>query len=142
MKLLYFILFAVLITIVQPVFAAQPVIFSQNISPTAKIALSEILEGDITAYSFSSSDLNGDGLFEYIAKNALSCEKTCVFNVLALNSEGFALNLGKISARTIQIEETKHHGIHDIAAFGNTENDFARTLYIWDTAASQYIMEE
>ena len=121
--------------------AAEPLVFSQNILPTVKITLAQILEDDVSAYLFSSVDLNGDGFNEYISKNVKTCEKICNFNILALNSEGVALNIGEIKAKSIQIEDVKHSGIRKIKAFGDVQNDFIQSLYIWDTGASQYILE-
>ena len=83
------------------------------------------------------SDLNQDGIPEYIIKNS-ECKKSCEFSILAKKSTN-SLHLGSITANALVIQNDDTHGVRNIQAYKNPQNDYDFDVFIWDDQAHRYV---
>ena len=133
---LLFVLFAPLHT-----HAAQPLVFGDVIPLGDAHLLTQKTNINVDTAVFSHVDLNADGYDELITKPK-QCDKSCAYTVLGRTPHNNFVVLAQINARDLIISDAKHMGIRNILAQNKPDNDFASSLYIWDTLASRYILKE
>lgn len=113
---------------------------SLPLSTTLKIKhfVANTLQQDIAAYDIARTDLNGDGLDEFIAR-AEGCapEDLCEYLILGETGETM-LNLGEIKALRIMLGHDYTAGVRNLLVFDNAANDFDYQLYVWHSAQSRY----
>ena len=91
----------------------------------------------------AGADLNRDGIDEFIVDSSgcRAAQTKCTYLILAESGENM-IRLGRLAAYNIMLADSYSHGVRDIMAFNNADNDFAHTLYVWEPDRSRYIMAE
>lgn len=139
---LAFPLLLLLIFISNLLFAAELPVFKEKIPLSIKESIAAILpEDDINQYAFAPVDLNRDGLDELILKQK-ECADMCEFKILGLTKKDKPLILLDIEAKSVLASDRENLGIRDILVHDHPGNDFATSLYIWDTQSSRYILKK
>lgn len=142
-------LFAITISALAVIFCAtaqakEVLIFdNSSLLKITTIALSEYLSDDLNNYEVAKTDLNDDGVSEYIAKT-MPCEpekQFCAYKVLGINDDQI-FDLGAFEAKYLMISDQSHYGVRDILAYQNQYNDYDPTIYHWEPAQSRYILFE
>ncbi len=102
---------------------------------------------DTSLSAIATVDLNGDSLDEYIGKTTADSSQNSdiapfyVFSSTSLHAQT-PIYLGVIHARTIMLGYESHHGVRDILAFSNIDNDFDYDAYTWNPMHSRYVHEK
>lgn len=94
-------------------------------------------------FSLALTDLNGDGMDEFILKND-GCgvpPALCTFRILAESTDSF-VELGRIRARNVALADGSVAGVRTIMAFASPINDYDYELYVWEPTRSRYILSE
>ncbi|MDB2682977.1 hypothetical protein N9Z27_01850 [Alphaproteobacteria bacterium] len=133
----------------QEAFAQEKLYFNNSISDVQEALVAGYvrihLQAHIDDFTIARTDLNYDGIFEFIVK-LKDCGKVrelCDFHILAEGPKGDkVLSLGVISAYQVAGGNGSAHGIRDILAFQNELNDFSSVIYRWNEKSSQYQMTE
>lgn len=122
-----------------PTWANQPLIFRDEARGVRETELLEYLASikkfdSALPYRISATDLNGDGVEEWIVFQITSktCESNmdCAFVIGGL-SEGEPALLGEMRGGKIAISDEKLYGIHKLLVYNEKNNDFAYRTYIW-----------
>lgn len=88
-----------------------------------------------TPYEFARVDLNGDGIPEYIARQAQADGiKVTPHQILSLRRRQIT-DWGTLPARKLEISDKKHYGFRDILVYNNPRNDFYHDVWEWDGTA-------
>lgn len=125
-----------------PAFAAETLRFSE---PVPRSSLEKIkpyifnsLNKDIQDFEIGKTDLNSDGLDEFIARSK-QCETParCEFHILA-ESDDAVLPLGSFEGKSIALGNEFRHGVRNLLVFHNEANDFDYHLYTWHPELSAY----
>jgi len=136
--------FALFFAAALPGHAQEKLYFKNKISDVQE-ALLRIHMADFDDHEIAKIDLNYDGIFEFIArpKNCETTEALCDFQILAEASDGKTLIvINVIEAFDLAASNGSAFGVRDLAVFQDPLNDFASTLYRWDSKAGQYQMTE
>lgn len=129
--------------IVIPAHAAEHIYFENSKTSTANFKINTYLEKTrkVSPRDMLTAriDLNEDGISEYIIKpaNCVNAGMNCTHDILAENEDGI-VRLGTIKARNLVLGSTYSHGIRDIKAYNNPDNDFDHQLYVWEPARARY----
>ncbi|MCB1531526.1 MAG: hypothetical protein KDJ35_01525 [Alphaproteobacteria bacterium] len=125
-----------------PAYALEPLLYTSKISPSSQVLLREALPAPLESFDVAQTDLNDDGLYEFIVhpKDCASTPDTCSFDILAETGDKM-VSLGRIQARDIAIDSDKKFGVRSLRAFDNPRNDYSFSLYVWDAARSRYMIE-
>lgn len=126
-----------------PARALETLIYNQKISLSSSVLISKYLGERYDEYDIAQTDLNDDGLNEFIVKpSACGSENDyCLFSILA-ETDTKMLDLGTIVARDIAVDEKRFSGVRSIRAFDNPRNDFKFSLYVWEAPRARYKMLE
>lgn len=98
--------------------------------------------GKSLSYKILKTDLNEDGIDEFIMRHG--CEKDggmCAYSLLA-ESGGEIMELLTIRARNIALGNAYTSGVRNVIAYNNATNDYMRRVYVWEPAASRYTVKE
>lgn len=126
-------------------YAIEPLSYKEDISPSLKVALEAYLKDelktDISLYKFAPTDLNSDGIDEYIlkSKQCTEIENICKYLIIAEKKENILLLLQN-NVKDIMLAGTSSHGVKDILVFQNTKNDFNFDIYMWSPQEKKYIL--
>lgn len=127
-----------------PAYALQALSYSDELPPSARLKISAFLKGinygALSDFTFSSTDLNGDNINEYIIKEKQCGQIQCLFLIIAEKKDDILL-LSKIRAKHIMLGGTKSHGIFDILAFENELNDYDFDIYVWSPEEKKYMIK-
>ncbi len=86
----------------------------------------------------AATDLNKDGLNEYIVKDKNCTPKQgCTFKIIAQNSEEL-IALTEIKALRLMLGDSYANGVRNLLAFQSPENDFKHHVYSWNPEQSRY----
>lgn len=90
----------------------------------------------------SKTDLNGDGLSEFILKSG-SCDNNdlCTHYVLGETPEQI-VELGQFEARKIVIKESIKNGSRILAVYQDPLNDYNYNEYQWTPHEARYVLFE
>lgn len=93
------------------------------------------------AYEAASTDLNNDGIKEYIVRSN-ACEDVYSYDIFA-DKQDRLLTLVKIKkARDLTISDHKTEGVRDIITYKDKSNDYRETQYRWDATRSRYTISD
>jgi hypothetical protein len=121
---------------------AQTLSFGTPVSEPSKILINQYLGADQDRFDIAPADLNEDGLYEFILKSrACSEDGVCLYKILA-TSDGGPVEVSVIKAVRLELGQGYTYGIRNLVAHSNPDNDFARDIYAWDSAASRYKISE
>ena len=129
--------------------AAPPLIFRDHVKGPREQEALNMLEKTAgflpdLPYSVAATDLNGDGVDEWIFRQDREpgCEASanCSFRVLAV-SEGKTVSLGTIFARKVSLSDEKSYGVLRIFAYNNKNDDFDYSRYVWDPQTGIYQLQ-
>jgi hypothetical protein len=129
--------------------AAPPLIFRDHVKGPREQEALNMLEKTAgflpdLPYSVAATDLNGDGVDEWIFRQDREpgCEASanCIFRVLGLR-EGQPVSLGTIFARKISLSDEKSYGVRKIFAYNDKNNDFEYSRYVWDPTTGIYLLQ-
>lgn len=96
------------------------------------------LKADASRLKIAKTDLNGDGLYEFITRDKYcKSDSPCRFDVLAEN-HGDIYSLGTFEGQDLLLGNEFTHGVRNILVFGNATNDFDYELYTWHPETSSY----
>ncbi|MEZ5813808.1 MAG: hypothetical protein R3E13_03675 [Alphaproteobacteria bacterium] len=103
-----------------------------------KFYASNALGEDIQNFDIGKTDLNNDGLDEFITRSK-NCEKTlkCRFYIFAETNDSI-LSLGTFEGKNLLLGNEFRHGIRNLLIFNNPSNDFDYHLYTWHPETSAY----
>ena len=128
-----------IMAVVPMVRAAEPLRFE---SPTPQqAAWLRTAPGGRTALALA--DLNEDGLPEYIVQKDTQCaaqKALCDFEILADSGKG-TISLGHLRAYSLALGSSYVHNIRSLVAFRDPHDDYAAEVYVWDPAASRYMIQ-
>lgn len=133
---------SVLFTLSTDIFAAQELIFTEKLKPTAKVSLTDFLNENnlgLENQLYAEHDINNDGYPEFFIKSK-HCEKDtnlCEHYILAKSKDKNILLLN-LKAKKIAISDTKTNGIHDILAIRDKKNDYRYERFIWSPSDKQF----
>ncbi len=126
--------------------AVEGLNYSDEISTSLKPRINEFLwqsyETDLSLYSIANSDLNNDGVNEYILKRK-KCnvqDGLCTHLILAETKDSIVL-LSNIRARNLMVGATSTYKINDLLAFKFEINDYNFDIYIWSPTQKMYILK-
>lgn len=125
--------------------AGEPLVFKDSIPLHAQISLRPYFEDDHTdfkAVRLALSDLNSDGLDEYIVKtgSCLPGQESCAYKILA-QSGNKIIEIGTLQAGKIILANSSTAGIRDILVQrGDSLNDFRHGRYVWEPGRGRYIL--
>lgn len=96
------------------------------------------LNKSISGFDIAGTDLNSDGLDEYVLRSK-RCENMtlCQFGILAETDGGIHV-LGEFKGKNLLLGNEYTHGVRNILIFGNLMNDFDYEVYTWHPEASSY----
>lgn len=97
---------------------------------------SAAMESTLDAYDVAGTDLNDDGLDEFILKSK-TCDQKCRFAVVAENNRKI-IPLVSIEAANVVLGNEFEHGVRNLLVFENPNNDFDYVLYTWHPLSSTY----
>lgn len=108
-------------------------------SKSDALHLQQELSEQFQNFSFASTDLNHDGVNEYVAKSTTCNKETsfCSYKIYSI-LDNKAVLLGLFDARSILISDVEKNGVRQILAYQNTLNDYDHTAYIWSPVHSQF----
>ena len=127
--------------------ATEKLIFDQDISLRALKNIQSFMRQEMPempeTLKIAGADLNEDGIPEFIVRPETCGETTgfCPFFVLA-DMEENVIKLLKTEAKKLALAGSYSHGVRNIIAFKNPENDFDYELYIWDPGRSRYTIKK
>lgn len=101
----------------------------------------ESLQPSLTGLSIAATDLNNDGINEFIIRDQ-ACPapaEPCRYVVLGDTEQGIVL-LGDFQAREIMLGNSFSHGVRDLLVKDSEGNDFIFGQYVWDAQTSRYTM--
>lgn len=114
-------------------------------SPSVRIQIDDFLKGfyktDSLGFNIATSDLNADGINEYILKRKTCTQKksVCTHIILANQKDKIRL-LSSIRARHLMVGATSNYGVSDLLAFENDINDYDFDIYMWSPEEKMYIL--
>ena len=135
-------LFLALLSVSTLASAAETLRFDEHIPRSSfekiKSYSSNTLEQNIQDFELSKTDLNNDGLDEFIARSK-DCQKgaVCKFHVFAETRDNI-FSLGSFEGQNILLGNEFHHGIRNLLVFPKATNDFDYHLYTWHPEHSAY----
>lgn len=113
---------------------------SQRVQNGIRNVLETKIRPAIDKAEIAASDLNNDGIDEYIVRDhACAAYDTCRYVVFADTDQGLVV-LGEITARSIALGKGYSHGIRDLAVQNNPDNDFTFERYVWEPQQSRYTL--
>ena len=126
-----------------PIFRASFEVLDNPVLRPIDDYLQNTLEFLKTTSSIASTDLNYDGIPEYIVRSC-SHSKMCRFHVLALTATKTdpVRSLGHMSGHNLQISDVSDYGVRRLMVQDKELNDFAVTYYSWDAKQSHYTQHE
>lgn len=122
--------------------AAEPLVFQSH----APVYRQEILQNFIASLpalaegaSVATTDLNRDGLSEFILKNT-QCHggAHCDYYIAAALPDGSMTVIGTMAAKNIALSDNYTNGIRDILVYNQETNAYKPATYIWNAAISRY----
>lgn len=82
-------------------------------------------------YAFARTDLNGDGVPEYIVKPAGLAKGLSPHHILSLRRRQVT-DMGLIRAGKMEISDKKSYGVRDVVVYTKPANDFYRETWGWN----------
>jgi hypothetical protein len=119
--------------------AAENIRFDAKPSDIEKLRLTAYLKQPTEQLQLAQVDLNEDGLPEYIVRTG--CEDFCHFLVLAKKND-MVLEIGNIYARALELGASYSGSVRNIIAFQTPGNDYKQTVYSWEPASAQYMINK
>ena len=122
--------------------AAEVLKFNTDIARSSferiKLYVSNNLESDINTQDIAKTDLNNDGLYEFILRpKGCGADTKCRYMVLAEDGPEI-YTLGDFEGVNLLLGAEFKHGIRNLLVFNNAANDFDYELYTWHPKASAY----
>lgn len=144
-SLFYNILAVFAVAITHPALAADPLRFDYTPSQRLQLHIGAFLQtsdSTLSAPVYAGTDLNKDGLKEYIVRDAAceSGEAFCTYLIFADDGAG-VLELGRVEARRLMLGNGYTAGVRDLLAAENPANDFEYQLYVWEPRQSRYTIK-
>lgn len=143
----FFVLFLFALSATQHVQAQQALNYDAPLKASAKYQVTEFIKksynGNPELFKIAQTDLNNDGINEYILKR-LSCIKannSCSHLILGETNNNMRL-LSTIKARHIMLAGTSSFGVNDLLVFQNDINDYDFDIYMWSSTEKMYILEK
>ncbi len=112
---------------------AAPVVYRSN-------TIATYLSLNPEDFSLTETDLNDDGLNEFIVRETACNEGFCRFHILAQTEKGLA-SLLESTARSISLGPGYTNGVRDLHVFADTQNDYSYQNYVWSPTLSRYTEE-
>ena len=103
-----------------------------------ELHISQTLEQSISAFEVAPTDLNGDGLYEFILRSK-DCQQAlqCRFIVFGETDEGVLL-LGEMTGHNVLLGNDSSYGVRNLLIYSNAVNDYDYELLRWDPRHSEY----
>ena len=122
--------------------AAEILKFDNSIARSSyeriKSYFSSALDEDIHAQDIAKTDLNSDGLYEFILRpQGCGNQIKCRYVILAENGSEIH-TLGDFEGVNLLLGTEFSHGIRNLLVFNNAANDFDYELYTWHPKMSAY----
>jgi hypothetical protein len=90
--------------------------------------------------SIARSDLDGDGLYEFIVKlQGCDAQSLCVHQVFTEDRDRVR-SIGAFEARRVMLGNEYAHDMRNLLVFGNAVNDFDYVRYSWHPETSNYAL--
>lgn len=129
-----------------PARAAESLDFDARPGERSRVLIDHFIkdnpQSDYDDVAIAQIDLNGDGIDEFILKNATCSQANLCDFTIAADSGDSLIALGEIKAITLLLGNGYSSGIRNILAFQNDLNDFDYELYVWEPAQARYILSE
>jgi hypothetical protein len=77
--------------------------------------------------TFARTDLNGDGVPEYLATSAKNPSKHVILGLRRRQ----VTEMGKMTAQKLEISDKKTYGVRDLLVYNQPRNDFFFELWVW-----------
>ncbi len=120
--------------------AAEKLRFEDSIPRSSferiKLFTDSTLGQSIDAFEIAKTDLNDDGLYEFVIRQK-ECEVLCRYSIVAESSKTI-VPLGDLRGSNIVLGNEFSHGVRNLLVFESPTNDFDYTLYTWHPMSSSY----
>ena len=116
-------------------YASEPLHFSSNI---ARSSLAKLKNSSAEALLIAPTDLNKDGLDEFITKpENCGAHAVCSYTIFA-ETDDSAIDIGAFEATHVLLGNEYKNGVRNLLVYNNTVNDFDYVLYTWHPETSKY----